>query len=65
MRLIGLAVVLAITLAVPPLAGEAQSPDRVRRIGVLMYYFEKDPAGQLRATGVPAKAREARLDRRP
>jgi len=33
-----------------PLAARAQQPERKRRIGVLMLYPEKDPAGQLRAT---------------
>jgi ABC-type uncharacterized transport system substrate-binding protein len=32
-----------------PLAVYAQKPERVRRIGVLMFYPESDPEGQLRA----------------
>jgi putative ABC transport system substrate-binding protein len=32
-----------------PLAAHAQKPERVRRIGVLMFYPESDPEGQLRA----------------
>jgi ABC-type uncharacterized transport system substrate-binding protein len=32
-----------------PLVTRAQQPERMRRIGVLMYYLENDPAGQLRA----------------
>jgi putative tryptophan/tyrosine transport system substrate-binding protein len=32
-----------------PLAVHAQKPERVRRIGVLMFYPESDPEGQLRA----------------
>jgi putative ABC transport system substrate-binding protein len=35
MRLIGLAVVLAVSLALAPLAVEAQQPEKVRRIGFL------------------------------
>ena len=32
-----------------PIVTRAQQRDRMRRIGVLMYYPEHDPAGQLRA----------------
>jgi putative ABC transport system substrate-binding protein len=32
-----------------PLAAQAQQPERMRRIGVLMLYPENDPQGQLRA----------------
>jgi putative tryptophan/tyrosine transport system substrate-binding protein len=32
-----------------PLAAHAQKPERVRRVGVLMFYPESDPEGQLRA----------------
>ena len=31
-----------------PLAGQAQQGGRVRRIGVLMGFYENDPAGKLR-----------------
>lgn len=31
-----------------PLATHAQQPERTRRIGVLMYYPQNDPAGLLR-----------------
>jgi putative ABC transport system substrate-binding protein len=40
---------LAGAAAVYPLVARAQSPDRIRRIGVLMLYPENDPQGQLRA----------------
>jgi hypothetical protein len=42
MRLIGLAVVLAISLVLAALAQGEQA----RRVGVLMNYPESDPAGQ-------------------
>ena len=41
--MIGLAVVLAISLAVAPLVAEAQQANQVRRIGVLMNNAENDP----------------------
>ncbi len=37
-------------IAAWPLASQAQQPERMRRIGVLMLYPESDPQGQLRAT---------------
>jgi putative tryptophan/tyrosine transport system substrate-binding protein len=40
---------LGAAVAAWPLAARAQQPERMRRIGVLMYYPENDPAGQLRA----------------
>src|SRR4030095_9882650 len=42
MRLIGLAVVLAISLALAPLAAEAQQAGKVPRIGVLWGYSPSD-----------------------
>ena len=42
MRLIGLAVVLILGLALAPLAGEAQQPGKIRLIGVLMYQSMTD-----------------------
>jgi putative ABC transport system substrate-binding protein len=41
---------LAGTALAWPIAGRAQVPERMRRIGVLMLYPENDPEGQLRAT---------------
>jgi hypothetical protein len=46
MRLIGLAVVLALGVAFAPLAAGAQQPNQVRRIGVLMVHAERDPEFQ-------------------
>jgi putative ABC transport system substrate-binding protein len=40
---------LILTILAAPLAAEALQPARVRRIGVLMLYAEKDPEGQVRA----------------
>jgi len=37
-------------LLVAPLAAEAQQPERMRRVGVLMQYAENDPEGLRRAT---------------
>src|SRR2546425_4781484 len=36
MRLIGLAVVLAVSLILAPLAGEAQQPTKIRQVGYLV-----------------------------
>jgi len=47
MRLIGLALVLALSLVLAPLAGEAQQSDRVRRVGVLMGFAENDQVWQV------------------
>jgi DNA-binding LacI/PurR family transcriptional regulator len=43
MRLIGLAVILAVAIALAPLAVQAQQAEKVRRIGVLMHNAEDDP----------------------
>jgi putative ABC transport system substrate-binding protein len=43
MRRIGLAVVLAVSLALVPLAAEAQQANQLRRIGVLMHNAQNDP----------------------
>jgi len=43
MRLIGLAVVLAVSLALVPLPAEAQQANQLRRIGVLMHNAQNDP----------------------
>src|SRR5262249_52339899 len=47
MRRIGLAVVLALSCTLPPLATQAQQPERARKIGVVMAYKESDPNGQV------------------
>jgi putative ABC transport system substrate-binding protein len=47
MRLIGLAVVLALSLLFAPLAAPAQQAERTRKIGVVMAYKESDPNGQV------------------
>jgi len=36
MRLIGLAIILAVSVTLAPLAGEGQQPEKVRRIGILI-----------------------------
>jgi len=41
-----------------PLATRAQQGQRQRRIGVLMYYAEADPAGQVRVTALRNRLRE-------
>jgi putative ABC transport system substrate-binding protein len=41
-----------------PLAARAQQGQRQRRIGVLMYYAEADPAGQVRVTALRNRLRE-------
>jgi len=46
MRRIGFAVVLAVSLLFASLAAQAQQPDRVRLIGVLMAYEQSDRAAQ-------------------
>ena len=43
MRVIGPAVVLAVSLALVPLAAEAQQANQLRRIGVLMHNAQNDP----------------------
>jgi putative tryptophan/tyrosine transport system substrate-binding protein len=49
MRLMGLAVLLALAIALAPIAGEAQQTGQIRRIGVLMGLGEEsDPRGQAR-----------------
>ena len=40
----------AAALLAAPVAAEAQQPERMRRVGVLMLYTENDPEGQRRAT---------------
>jgi putative ABC transport system substrate-binding protein len=46
MRPIGLAVVVAVGLTLAPLGVDAQQPNQVRRIGVLMAHAESDPEFQ-------------------
>ena len=48
MRLIGLAVVLALAIALAPIAAEAQQTGQIQRIGVPMGLGEDDPRGQAR-----------------
>jgi len=38
------------SVALGPVAGRAQTPTRVRRVGVVMGYTERDPNGQLQVT---------------
>jgi hypothetical protein len=61
MRLIGLAVVLALAIALAPIAAEAQQTGQIRRIGVLMGLGRGRPprTGPLR--GVPRGAADARV----
>ena len=58
MRRIGLAVVLALGLALAPLAAEAQPPDRVRRLGLLLPYVQTDPQAQARVNAFRAALQE-------
>jgi putative tryptophan/tyrosine transport system substrate-binding protein len=46
MRLIGLAVVFAVSMFLAPLSASAQQPERMRRIGVLMGFAENDSQAQ-------------------
>jgi hypothetical protein len=47
-----------------PLAARAQQPERVRRIGVLMYPARDDPEGQARIAAFLDSLRTVGLDRR-
>ena len=58
MRLIGLAVVLALGLFAAPFAAEAQPPDRVRRLGLLLPYVQSDPQAQARVNAFTAALQE-------
>jgi hypothetical protein len=44
MRLIGLAVILAVSLTLAPLVGEAQHPGKVYRLGILSHLPSTCPA---------------------
>src|SRR5436309_15723686 len=58
MRLIGLALVLALSLVLAPLAGEAQQSDRVRRVGVLMGFAENDQVWQVYLAAIKQRLQE-------
>ena len=58
MRMIGLAVLLALGLFAAPLAAEAQPPDRVRRLGLLLPYVQSDPQAQARVNAFRAALQE-------
>ena len=54
----GLAVVLAGSLVLAPVAAEAQPPDRVRRLGLLLPYVQTDPQAQARVNAFRAALQE-------
>jgi ABC-type sugar transport system substrate-binding protein len=53
-----LAVVLAGSLVLAPVAAEAQPPDRVRRLGLLLPYVQTDPQAQARVNAFRAALQE-------
>jgi ABC-type uncharacterized transport system substrate-binding protein len=54
----GLILTLAVALLAAPLAAEAQPPDRVRRLGLLLPYVQSDPQAQARVNAFTAALQE-------
>ena len=58
MRLIGVAIVITLGLTLALLAAEAQQPDSVRRLGLLLQYVQNDPQAQARVNAFTVALQE-------